>query len=164
MMDEVTVRHIQMEGADALLDAGVVVPLMRLRLPFRKKPVEICLTMKRPCLSGQMLIARTYLSMGVTSEQMWTFTKEQEMDFLAKHGKKVSRMIAYTVCRSLFARKFLLKPTAWIVRNFMCNDYLLGTMKRFVSLMGTDPFIPIIKSAERTNPMKLRMSQKRKGS
>ncbi len=164
MMDEATVRHIQMEGADALLDAGVVVPLMRLRLPFRKTPVEICLTMKRPCLSGQMLIARTYLSMGVTSEQMWTFTKEQEMDFLAKQGKKVSRMIAYTVCRSLFARKFLLKPTAWIVRNFMCNDYLLGTMKRFVSLMGTDPFIPIIKSAERTNPMKLRMSQKRKGS
>lgn len=164
MMDEATVRHIQMEGADALLDAGVVVPLMRLRLPFRKKPMEICLTMKRPCLSGQMCIARTYLLMGVTSEQMWTFTKEQEMDFLAKHGKKVSRMIAYTVCRSIFTRKFLLKPTAWIVRNFMCNDYLLGTMKRFVSLMGTDPFIPIIKSAERTNPMKLRMSQKRKGS
>lgn len=164
MMDEATVRHIQMEGADALLDAGVIVPLMRLRLPLRKTPVEICLTMKRPCLSGQILIARTYLSMGVTSEQMWSFTKEQEMDFLAKHGRAVSRMIAYTICRSLFARKILLKPTAWIVRNFMCNDYLLGAMKRFVSLMGTDPFIPIIRSAERTNPMKLRMSQEKRGS
>lgn len=164
MMDEATVRHIQMEGADALLDAGVVVPLMRLRIPFRKKPVEICLTMKRPCLSGQILIARTYLSMGVTSEQMWSFTKEQEMEFLAKHGKAVSRMIAYTVCRSLFSRKFMLRPTAWIVRNFMCNDYLLGAMKRFVSLMGTDPFIPIIRSAERTNPMKLRMSHEKRGS
>lgn len=164
MMDEATVRHIQMEGADALLDAGVVVPLKRLRLPFRKKPVEICLTMKRPCLSGQILIAQTYLSMGVTSEQMWSFTKEQEMEFLAKHGKKISRMIAYTVCRSPFSRKILLRPTAWIVRNWMSNDYLLGAMKRFVSLMGTDPFIPIIRSAERTNPMKLRMSQKKKGS
>nr|DAT85555.1 MAG TPA: hypothetical protein [Caudoviricetes sp.] len=164
MMDEATVRHIQMEGADALLDAGVVVPLLRLRLPFRKKPVEICLTMKRPCLSGQILIARTYLSMGVTSDEMWSFTKEQEMEFLAKHGNAVSRMIAYTVCRSLFARKLLLRPTAWVIRNFMRNDYLLGAMKRFVSLMGTDPFIPIIKSAERTNPLKPRTSQKERGS
>lgn len=163
-MDEATIRHIQMEGADALLDAGVTVPLMLLRLPFRKKPVEIRLTMKRPCLSGQILIARTYLSMEVTSEQMWSFTKEQEMEFLVNHGKEVSRMIAYTVCRNPFARKFLLRPTAWLVRNYMGNDYLLGAMKRFVSLMGTDPFIPIIRSAERTNPMKLRMSQKKKGS
>ena len=51
-MDEATIRHIQMEGADALLDAGVTIPLMRLRLPFSKKPIEIRLTMKRPCLSG----------------------------------------------------------------------------------------------------------------
>lgn len=164
MTDEATVRHIQMEGADALLDAGVTVPLKRLRLPFRKKPVEIRLTMKRPCLSGQILIARTYLSTGVTSEQMWRFTKEQEMEFLAKHGKKISRMIAYTVCRSPFSRKFLLGPTAWIVRNWMTNDHLLGAMKRFVTLMGTDPFIPIIRSAERTNPMKPRTSQKKTGS
>ena len=53
-MDEATIRHIQMEGADALLDAGVTIPLMRLRLPFRKKPIEIRLTMKRPCLSGHL--------------------------------------------------------------------------------------------------------------
>ena len=163
-MKETVCRQIQIEAADALLNAGISVPLKEFHLPLKKKPVRLRLKMKRPYMSGQIKIARTYLSMGVTSEQMWTFTKEQEMDFLAKHGKKVSRMIAYTVCRSLFARKFLLKPTAWIVRNFMCNDYLLGMMKRFVLLMGTDPFIPIIKSAERTNPMKLRMSQKRKGS
>lgn len=153
-----------MEGADALLDAGLDVPLMHLRLPFRKKPIELRVLMKRPCLSGQILIARTYLSMGITSDEMWSFTKEQEMSFLAKHGKEISRMIAYTICRSVISRKFLLKPMAWIVRNCMSNDHLLGAMKRFVSLMGTDPFISIIRSAERTNPMKLRMSQKKKGS
>lgn len=163
-MDEATIRHIQMEGADALLDAGVTIPLMRLRLPFRKKPIEIRLTMKRPCLSGQILIARTYLSMEVTSEQMWSFTKEQEMTFIANHGRKLARMVALTVCRSPLSRKCLLGLTAWLVRNFMRNEYLLGAMKRFVSLMGTDPFIPIINSAERTNPMKLRMSQKKRGS
>ena len=164
MMDDATVRRIQMEGADALLDAGVDVPLFSLRLPFRKKPIECLVRMKRPCLSGQILIARTYLSMGVTSDEMWSFTEQQAMEFIAKHGVALSRMIAYTMCRSPLARKFLLKPMAWLVRNRMSNDQLLGVMKRFVSLMGTDPFIPIIKSAERTNPMKLRMSQRKRGS
>lgn len=164
MMDDATIRRIQIEGADALLDAGVDVPILRLRLPFRKKPIELRVTMKRPCLSGQILIARTYLEMGVTSDEMWAFTEKQQMEFLARHGKAISRMIAYTICRNPFSRKLLLRPTAWLVRNGMSNDHLLGVMKRFVSLMGTDPFIPIIRSAERTNPMKLRMSQKKKGS
>ncbi len=163
--DELLGRLIQMEGVDALLDTGVSVPLKALRLPFKKRPVEIRVTMRRPCLSGQMAIARLYLQMNVTSEEMWRYTKEQEMEFLAKHGDKVARMIALTICRSPLRRKWLLKPMSWIVKNYMSNEHLLGAMKRFVGLMGTDPFINIIRSAERTNPMKLKLSQrKRKGS
>ena len=45
-------------------------------------------------MSGQILFARTYLSMGITSEEMWGFSKEEEMQFLASHGKAVSRMVA----------------------------------------------------------------------
>lgn len=41
-------------------------------------------------MSGQILFARTYLSMGITSEEMWGFSKEEEMQFLASHGKAVS--------------------------------------------------------------------------
>ncbi len=163
-MDEATIRHIEMEGADALLDAGVSVPLKSFRLPFRKKPVEIRVTMRRPCLDGQIRIARVYLSMGVSSRQMWGYTKEQEMRFLVEHGPKIARMIALMICRGGLRRRLLLRPMTWAVRHWMSNDHLLGAMKRFVSLMGTDPFIPIIRSAERTNPMKPRTSQKKKGS
>lgn len=163
-MDDSVIKQIQREGADALLDIGVSVPLKSFRIPLRKSPVELRVTMKRPYMSGQILFARTYLSMGVTSEDMWNFDKEQEMRFLAEHGKKVSRMLAYTICRGAFSRRFLLWAVSWFLRNFVEQRYLIGTVKRFVSLMGTDPFIPIIKSAERTNPMKLRTSQKKKGS
>lgn len=163
-MDEQIIRQIEREGADALLDVGVSVPLKAVRLPFRKKPLELRVTMKRPYLSGQIRFARTYLSMGVTSEQMWKFGKEEEMKFIAEHGGKLGRMIAYTVCRGWWSRHLLLWPTAWFVRNFMEQSYLMGAVKRFVSLMGTDPFMPIIRSAEMTNPMKLRLSQRRKGS
>lgn len=163
-MEENVIKQIQREGADALLDVGVSVPLKAFRLPFRKNPVELRVTMKRPCLSGQIRFARTYLSLGVTSEQMWNFCKEEEMRFIAEHGRELGLMVAYTICRGWWSRHLLLRPMAWLVCNFMEQQYLVGAVKRFVSLMGTDPFIPIIRSAEKTNPMKLRLSQKRKGS
>lgn len=162
-MDEAVIKQIQREGADALLDIGVSVPLKAFHIPFRKSPLELRVTMRRPYMSGQILFARTYLSMGITSEEMWGFSKEEEMQFLASHGKAVSRMVAYTLCRVLQPPRAL-RPVAWLIRNFMEQRYLVGAIKRFVSLMGTDPFIPIIRSAERTNPMSLRLSQRKKGS
>lgn len=68
-------------------------------------------------MSGQILFARTYLSMGITSEEMWGFSKEEEMQFLASHGKAVSRMVAYTLCRGPFSRRVLLRPVAWLIRT-----------------------------------------------
>ena len=163
-MEEDVIRRIQREGAEALLDIGVSVPLKAIRIPLKKSPLVLRVTMKRPCMSGQLRIARTYLSMGVTSDQMWNFTKEEEMQFLVKHGKKLSRMIAYMICRGYFARKFGVWLTAWFMRNFMTHEYQMEVMKKFVTLMGTDSFIRIIRSAEVANPMKLRLSRGKKGS
>ena len=163
-MDESVVRRIQTEGAEALLNAGVSVPLKEFRLPFKKKPVRLRVTMKRPYMSGQLRIARTYLSMGVTSNQMDSFTKEEEMAFLANHGKAVSRIIAYALCRGYLARNLFVGITAWAVRNLMDHRYLMVAFMTFVRLMGTRPFTSIIRSVEMSNPMKLRLSQKRKGS
>ena len=56
---------IEMECADALLDSGVSVPLKRWKLPWLKRPVEVRVTMKRPRLRGQILLAREYLKTGV---------------------------------------------------------------------------------------------------
>lgn len=163
-MEEEVIRQIEREGAEALLDIGVSVPLKALRIPWRKRPLELRVTMKRPCMSGQLRIARTYLSMGVTSEEMWKFSKEEEMTFLVKHGKKVSRMIAYMICRGWLARKICVGLTSWFIREMMTYEYQMEVMKKFVTLMGTDPFIPIIRSAEISNPMKLRLSHVKKGS
>ena len=73
-------------------------------------------------------------------------------------------MIAYMICRGYFARKFGVWLTSWFIRNFMTHEYQIEVMKKFVTLMGTDPFIPIIRSAEISNPMKLRLSHVKKGS
>ena len=163
-MGEDVIKRIQREGADALLDVGVSVPLKAFRIPFRKKPVRLRITMKRPYMSGQLRVARIYLLMGVTSEEMKKYTKEEEMKFLLEHGKSVSRIMAYAVCRGYLSRHLLVGLTAWFVRNFVEHKYLMVAFRTFVRLMGTDPFINIIRSVERANPMKLRLSQKGKGS
>lgn len=158
-MDEKTIRQVQQEAAEALLNVGVSLPLKEFRLPFRKRPVKLRLTMRRPYMSGQIEIARTYLSMNVTSAQMESFSKEEQMRFLADHGDKVCRMIALTLGRTSFV-----KPLAWFVRHFIKYEYQMAAVRKFVSLMGTDPFIPIIRSAELTNPLTVRLSQSVKGS
>lgn len=163
-MDDAVIKRIQKEGAEALLNAGVSVPLKEFRIPFRKKPVRLRITMKRPYMSGQLRVSRIYLSMGVTSEEMKKYTKEEEMKFLLEHGKAVSRIVAYAICQGYIARHLFVGFTAWFVRNFVEHKYLMVAFRTFVRLMGTDPFINIIRSVERANPMKLRLSQKRKGS
>lgn len=163
-MDAATERMVQREGAAALLDRGVSVPLKDMRIPFRKKPLKLRVVMRRPRLGGLMRLARVYLSLGVTADRMKKFTKEEEMAFLAAHGKAVSRMIAYTLCRGWWSRHLLVGLTAWWVRHFMEPAYMEAAMRNFVFLLGTDPFTNFIRLAERTNPMKLRLSQRRKGS
>ena len=155
---------VQREGAAALLDRGVSVPLKDIRIPFRKRPLTVRVIMRRPRLGGLMRLARVYLSLGVTADEMGKFTKEEQMAFLAAHGKEVSRMVAYTLCRGWISRRLLVGVTAWAVRNWMDAKYLDAAMRTFILLLGTDPFTPIIRSAGKMNPMKLRLSQGKRGS
>lgn len=163
-MDEKTRRRIELEGAEALLDIGVSVPLKSFRLPFRKKPVQWRVTMRRPTLGTHAAFAREYLKLGVTPEKMKTFTKEEEMEFLARHGKTLSRMVAVTLLRGPLRRRLLLGLTAWWVRERMERRYLLAAARQFARLSGTRSFSTIIASAERTNPMRPRTSQGKRGS
>lgn len=159
-MDEQVIRKIQREGAEALLDAGVSLPLKDLRIPFRKEPLRFRLTMKRPTLARQIKIAHTYLTLDTTAEELEKMDHEGQMAFLARHGKTLSRIIALTMERWWLPVWLL----SWLVRHLMKWEYQKAAFAQFVLLMGTQSFIPIIRSAEMTNPMKLRLSQGKRGS
>ena len=118
---------------------------------------------KRAKMHGQILLAREYLMMGV--EPGWQpKDKIEELNFVAEHGKAVSRLLAYTVCRGYLSRHFLFGPTAWCLRNFVEWRYLMAAFRTFEHLLGTEDFMRIISSAARANPMTPRLSQARKGS
>lgn len=159
-MDARVIQQIQREGAEALLNVGVSLPLKAFKIPFRKEPLLLRLTMNRPTLACQIAIARTWLSVGMTLAEFESLDYDGQMRFLVDHGRKLSRMIALTMERWWLPTCVL----SWFVRCFVSWEYLLGAFREFVVLLGTESFTPIIRSAEAVNPMKLRLSQGKKGS
>lgn len=163
-MEVEMVRLIQKECADALLDAGISVPLKEWRLPWAKKPVRFRVTMKRPRMRGLLLMTREYLKMGVEVSDPERLDREAGAAFVVEHTESVSRLLAYTVCWGYLSRHFLIGPTAWCLRNFVEWRYLMAAFRTFEHLLGTEDFMRIIRSVERANPTKLRLSRARKGS
>lgn len=149
---------IQKEAAEALLDIGVSLPLSEIRIPLRKKPLLLRVTMRRPTLASLMRIARIFLGIGVTAQQMREFDKEGHIRFLAEHGREVSLIVSLAICRGRIIRYLLARPLAWYIRHHMDYRYLMAAMGQFIALMGTEAFTPIIASIERANPLKSRTS------
>ena len=157
-------KEIEIEAADALLDVGGSLPLLRIKIPFRRKSLQIRLTMKRPCLGNQIRIAKLYLETGTTHEAMERFNKHEELAFMALHGVRISKMVALTICRGKLSGWLLTPIVAWLLRWIVDDRWIQGANLRFITLLGTKSFMNIIGSVERVNPLAPRTSQKRKGS
>lgn len=154
---------VEVEASEALLDIGVFIPLFQWKIPFRRKPISLRLTMRRPCFGNQIRIARKFLSMGVTYEQMQNFTKDEQLEFIAQYGKTVAQMVALTICRGKLSGIFA-PLLAWLLLWLVDDTFLLLANLHFIPLIGTQHFTNIIKSLEWSNPLRPRLSQKRKGS
>lgn len=157
------VNRIEVETSEALLDIGVSIPLKTWRIPLTGRTLSLRMTMRRPKLGNQIRIARKYLSLGTTYEQMQNFTKEESMAFLANHGRTIAEMVALTICRGKVTGLFS-GLLAWMLTWMADDTYLMAANMYFVSLMGSQNFTNIIRSSEWSNPLRPRLSQKRKGS
>lgn len=73
-------RNVELEAAEALLDVGILLPLLRFRLPGGREWV-LRVTMRRPCLGGQMRIVRHYLKLGITAREWDAFSEDEERAF-----------------------------------------------------------------------------------
>lgn len=162
-MDDRKARMVQREASEALLDRGVSLPLREFRLPFMRRALRLRVTMRRPRLEDQIRISRLYLSMDVSPGEMESFSVRERMEFMARHGVTLSRMVALTLCRGAFSRH-LERPVAWFLRVWVDHRFLVGALEEFISLMGSQAFTSVIRSVDRANPMRPRLSQRRKGS
>ena len=144
-------RKVERQAADILLDVGISVPLLRLKIPWCREFV-LRVTMSRPKMGTQLRIVRHYLALGVTAAQIAAFTDEQEMEFFAKHGRRLSLMLALTVCQGYLSGILLAPIVAWFIRWNMPREYQLEVQKWFRHVCSTRDFTNIIVWAEKTNP------------
>ena len=156
-------KQVELEASTALLDIGVSIPLLQWKIPFTKRHITLRLVMRRPKFGTQIRIARKFLSMGVTYEQMQNFTKDEQLQFIARHGKTVAQMVALTICRSKVSAIFA-PLLAWLLLWLVDDTFLLLANLHFIPLIGTQHFTNIIKSLEWSNPLRPRLSQVKKGS
>ena len=101
-------RNVELEAAEALLDVGILLPLLRFRLPGGRERV-LRVTMRRPCLGGQMRIVRHYLKLGITAREWDAFSEDDERAFFDRHAKRLSLILALTICRG-YLSGLLLAP------------------------------------------------------
>ena len=145
-MKVMTPRDIELLAAAAIRDCGISLPL---RTVLRRKPLR--LTMKIPATMGLIRASELYLKMDVRAGDYEGYTPEQRADFIARHGRAVSRIVAYGIVRGPVIGTLLNRPVAWLLRGCM-DPLMLGEAWRIVlDTINTAPFGSITASLEAVN-------------
>ena len=147
--------NIELLAAKVLADNGISLPL---RLPGGR---HIRWVMRVPNLESRVRISKMYLKMDVKYTDLEKYTFEQKLDFMRKHTKTVSRMVAYGIVRGWLLGRFLNRPVAWMLRNCMHPAALEEAWMLAIGTMNTVPFGNIIRLAQVMNLMPPNLSQRR---
>ena len=144
--------NIELLAAKVLADNGISLPL---RLPGGR---YIRWVMRVPNLESRVRISKMYLKMDVKYTDLENYTFEQKLDFLRKHTKTVSRMVAYGIVRGWLLGRLLNRPVAWMLRNCMHPAALEDAWMLAIGTMNTVPFGNIIRLAQVMNLMSPNLS------
>jgi hypothetical protein len=145
-------------AAKALRDEGISLPL---RFTGRWKFRWV---MRVPTMDSLARISRMYLRMGVRHADLQALTFEGKAEFMARHAKTVSRMVAYGIVRGFILGWLLNRPVAWALRKGMPPAALEEAFMVVAASISTVPFGPIIKLAETINVYAPRLSHEESGS
>lgn len=140
-------------------NAGISLPLCAIRLPWRKRPLEVRIRTKRPTLGGQIRLARKYLELGTTYEELERMTASEQAVFIATHGKTLSELVALCVLTGYLTGR-LYKPLSWLIRWRARPEHILAITLGYISLLGTQSFKTIIGFVAGRNPLKPSHSEK----
>lgn len=102
------------QAADMLLDLGIEIPIIPLRLFGKGKKSH--LVMRRPPAGTIIRIARRYLQLGVTPEDIKQMDFDARAQFAVEKGKAVSKMVALAICSGWLSGMLFVTPVAWYLR------------------------------------------------
>lgn len=149
--------NFEIEGlaAKIMADNGISLPL---RLLGGK---HIRWVMRIPNHESRIRISAMYLKMGVTYDDLIAYSFEQKLEFMVKHTRTVSRMVAYSIVRGWLLGWILNRPVAWMLRNCMHPAALEEAFIIAISTMNTTPFGITIRLAQVMNLMLPNLSQRK---
>ncbi|GAB6010798.1 hypothetical protein [Viscerimonas tarda] len=148
----------ELKASELILDLGVSIPIRPLRfLSLKTKPKKIVI--RQPYTGGLVRIGRARMKIGVSHEEMKTYTVEQNMEFIAKHGQAVSEIVAMAILRGYFSYLLFHQPVAWWLRWKVHPVFLSEAMFQLIENININPFKHIINLAQAVNLMKPRLSQ-----
>lgn len=143
-------------AAKILADNGISLPLRLLGGRY------IRWVMRVPTWESRERMTAMYLRMGVKHADLKNYTFEQKLEFMRKHTKTVSRMVAYGIVRGRLLGWLLNRPMAWMLRNCMHPAALEDAWMLAISTMNIVPLENIIRLAEVMNLMSPNLSQGRR--
>lgn len=144
--------NIELLAAKVLADNGISLPL---RLLGGK---HIRWVLRVPTWESRERMSAMYLRMGVKHADLERYTFEQKLEFMRKHTKTVSRMVAYGIVRGWLLGWLLNRPVAWMLRNCMHPAALEEAWMIILGVMNTVPFGNTIRLAEVMNLMSRNLS------
>lgn len=144
--------NIELLAAKVLADNGISLPLRLLGGRHMRWVMRV------PNMESRVRISKMYLKMGVKYTDLEKYTFEQKLDFMRKHTKTVSRMVAYGIVRGWLLGRLMNRPVAWMLRNCMHPAALEEAWMLAIGTMNTVPFGNIIRLAEVMNLMSPNLS------
>ena len=115
-------------------------------------------------MGGLIRMSEQWLKIGVSHAEMKEYTIEQNIDFVAKHGKAISRIVAGAIVRGYLTYKLFGRLVAWWLRWRVHPLFMSEAVFQVMDNFDVRPFKNIIKLAEGMNLMKPRLSQSENGS
>ena len=143
-------ENIKGQAADMLLDIGIAIPLLP-KFLFRKKNSTV--TIHRPTLGNLMRIAKVYQQIGVTPDLLKDMDFKEQMEFVANHGKDISRIVAYAVFSGCFTGKWMNGIVAWWLRWRVHPVMLLQAMFQLLKGTQVQSFCSIIPLAAQADEL-----------
>ncbi len=151
-------RQMEMESAEVLLDFGISIPILQVRVPFTQRRWTHNATMRRPTMASLMRIGRLYRAMGVDVAELKSMDKMQQYELLANHGDKIAEIVMVAILRDDVRIWLWGRMLKWLLMNHCSDRHLAELNQTFAPLYGTRAFEIIIASVEAANPLAPRAS------
>lgn len=139
-------QNLEKLAADAILNEGISLPLR-----FRRRTVRV--TVKIPTTRDLIRISRMYGETGLKYDEIRQYSFDQKAEMISRHGKAISRMVAYGIVRLHFLGWLGVTLVAWILRRHMNAVAMVEAWEMMLTTINTCPFARIIASAEAINLM-----------